>query len=128
MAAKIYGSKRPLADIDIDIENKYIDLIFNKTQKYVIFGPANYKDKEFNLLLMAIDYKGQKIDISGIYDRYLFNKSLNKWQKDSINLLDSVKKKVNNKVVPVIPLRSLLKYKKKIVREVDITDIGNLTI
>lgn len=128
LAANIYGSKRELVDIDIEVKNKDINLIFKQVKKYVIFGPGNYKDREFNLLLLTLNYKGQKIDISGIYNYYLFNKKTKKWQKERINLSNSVKMKVYDKIVPVIYKKDLIKYKNKIRRKVDIIDIENLTV
>jgi len=45
-AAKIYGSQRELADIDIEIPDSYFDKILPEVKKYIIFGPAKYKDRQ----------------------------------------------------------------------------------
>lgn len=126
-AANIYGSNRPLADIDIEIPDEKIFEIENDVKKFIIYGPKRYKDKEFDLLLMTLKYKGQKIDLCGINSQRLFNKNTMKWNSEQIDLSKATKKKVYNLVVPVIPLKDLIRYKKKIPRDVDIQDVKALS-
>lgn len=126
-AANIYGSKRPLADIDIEIPDKQVLKIKNSVKKYIIYGPKQYKDKEFDLLLMTLKYKGQEIELCGIDSEKLFNKKRGKWEKESINLSKAIRKKVYNHIVPIIPINMLINYKKKIARVVDIKDINALS-
>ncbi len=125
-AANIYGSNRPLADIDIEIPDEKIYEIKNDVKKFIIYGPKRYKNKEFDLLLMTLKYKGQKIDICGINSLKLFDKNLKKWNKERIELSKAKKKKVYGLIVPVIPLKDLISYKKKISRDVDIQDVKTL--
>jgi hypothetical protein len=126
-AARIYGSNRLLADIDIEIHEKDIMQIEKEVKDFIIYGPKRYIDKEFDLLLMTLKYKGQAIDICGVDTQKLFNKKTKKWDFENQSLSRVVKKKVYNHVVPVIPLKDLLSYKKKISREVDIRDVSDLT-
>jgi hypothetical protein len=110
--ANIYGSNRTLADIDIEIPDEKIFEIRNKVEKFIIYGPKRYKDKNFDLLLMTLKYKGQKIDISGINSQKLFNKKTKKWNKEKIDLDKAKRKKIYNLFIPIIPLKNLLSYKK----------------
>lgn len=126
-AANIYGSKRPLADIDIDLPDKKIYDIQSDVKKFTIYGPRRYKDKEFDLLLMTLKYKGQEIDLCGINSQKLFNKQTSRWTREKINLSKAVKKKAYNLIVPVISLKNLINYKKKISRDVDIMDVTALS-
>jgi len=123
-AANIYGSNRPLADIDIEIPDDKVLEIQEEVEKYIIYGPKRYTDLEFDLLLMTLKYKGQEIDICGINSLKLFNKKTRKWTKERINLSKVTRKKVYDFVVPVIPLKNLIAYKKKISRDVDIQDVN----
>lgn len=127
LASKIYGSDRPLSDIDIEISNKDIVKIKNHIKEYVIYGPKRYKDNEFDLLLMTIKYKGQEMDICGIDSQKIFDKNNKKWVKEKIDLKKYKKKKVFDHFVPIIPLEELINYKKKIRREVDIYDVNILS-
>lgn len=126
-AANIYGSDRPLADIDIDIPDGKIFEIQNDVKEFIIYGPKRYKDEEFDLLLMTLDYRGQEIDICGLDSQKLFNKKTRQWEFEKIDLSRAKKKKVYNKLVSVIELKELICYKKKIAREVDIYDVKLLT-
>lgn len=126
-AANIYGSTRALADIDIEISNENIHAIQSEVKQYIIYGPQRYKDDEFDLLLMTLKYKNQEIDICGICDQKLFDKQLKKWTEEKIDISKSTKKKVYNFIVPVIPIEDLIRYKKKIARDVDVADVNFLS-
>jgi hypothetical protein len=126
-AANIYGSTRPLADIDIEVSNENVYKIQQEVLPYIIYGPQRYKDNEFDLLLMTLKYKNQEIDICGICDQKLFDKQLKKWTEEKIDLSKSTKKKVYNFFVSVMPLKDLILYKKKIARDVDVADVNFLS-
>ncbi|HKZ33643.1 MAG TPA: hypothetical protein VJ142_00170 [Candidatus Nanoarchaeia archaeon] len=125
-AAKIYGSKRKLADIDIEVNNKNIKKIFPFVKKYVIYGPKRYRDGDFNLFLMNLKFKGQEIDIYGKNDLQILDKVNNTWVKEKINLNKFTKKKVYGLTIPLVPLKEVISYKEKIRRNVDLIDIKNL--
>ena len=63
LAAKIYGSPRPLNDIDIDIPRDGFAKILSAVEAYIVFGPADYENGKWDLYLMTLDYHGQEIDI-----------------------------------------------------------------
>ena len=126
-AANIYGSNRPLADIDIEISDDKIFKIQKDVKKFIIYGPKRHKSKQFDLLLMTLKYKGQEIDICGINSQKLFVKTTKKWEKEKIDLSKAKRKKVYDLIVPVVPLKDLVNYKKKISRDVDIQDVKNLS-
>ena len=127
-AARIYGSKRPLADIDIEIHDKdfkkimpYID------SKYILKGPRNYKDNQFDIYGLFLKYKGQKIDVCGADTEKLFDKRKGKWHKEKVDLNKTITKKVYGMSVKIVPLKNLIGYKKILLRQVDKIDIKNLS-
>lgn len=124
-AARIYGVNRELADIDIEVPNSYIKTIHSDVAPYVIFGPDRYKDNDWDLELMTLVYEDQEIDIAGINAK-IFNKQNNEWENSSGDLDTVTMKEIFGKVVPVETLDSLIKYKTKIGREVDIEDVRQL--
>lgn len=65
-AARIYGSNRPLADIDIDVSDKSLYKIIPSVQKFISHGPNRYKDNNWDILGLTLHYKGQEIGISGV--------------------------------------------------------------
>lgn len=123
LAAKVYSSKRKLADIDIDIPQKKFREILSETRDYIVFGPGKFKDKNWDLFLMTLNYKGQMIDICSANVK-IFNKLTKRWILLRTNFGESEKRKIFGIVVPVIPKVSLIKYKNKLQRQVDKIDVS----
>lgn len=124
LAAKVYGSKRRLADIDIDIPEKYFKNLITDVKGYVKFGPAKYLDKNWSLLLMTLKYRGQEIDICGAYRAKIFDNSEKRWIRLRTNFKSSCVKNVFGVLVPVISRKDLISYKNRLSRKVDTVDIG----
>jgi hypothetical protein len=125
-AARLYGSTRELADIDIGIPDNKFNELLSDIKKYIIFGPARYVDEEWDLKLVTLKYKGQDIDIAGRDTIKIFDKLNKVWIPGHRDLTINEDKEVYGITVPVIPKESLITYKKKIMREVDIIDIKAL--
>lgn len=126
-AARIYGSNRLLADIDIDMQEKNIKEILPIVRKYIVFGPARYKDKNWDLFLATLRYSGQEIDLCGSREAKIFDRNKKKWIKLPIDLSRAKRKKVFGLYVPVVSKKALLDYKKKLRRKVDLADIKMLS-
>ncbi|MCR4327737.1 MAG: hypothetical protein NUV46_04105 [Nanoarchaeota archaeon] len=127
LAARIYGSNRTLADMDIDLPEKNIIKLEPILKDYIIYGPKMYCDNNFKLLLMTLNFGGQKIDLCGIENQKVFNKNTKKWEKEKINLSQATNKIAYGLKIPVIPLEDLINYKSKIRRRVDLIDIRNIS-
>lgn len=127
MAARAYGSNRPLADIDIEVRDDAVYRIQKEAAQYAIYGPKHYKNKPFDLLLMTLKYKGQEIDICGIDSQKLFNSKTKRWIAQHIELDKAKRKKINGIFVPVVPMEDLISYKRIIQRDVDLLDIHALS-
>jgi hypothetical protein len=126
-ASRLYGVKRDLADIDISIpEDRYEDLI-PYVKEFIVYGPEQYKDDEWDLKLMTLTYKDQDIDIAGAYEKKNFDKVNQKWVPTPHNLDNSVYMEVYGLNVPVITKEDLIAYKKLIQRDVDIFDVEALS-
>lgn len=122
----MYGVDRELADIDIEVEDADIIKIFDDVKPYIIFGPARYKDDNWDLELMTLSYEGQDIDIAGTGAK-IFNMKMGVWE-DCVGNLNTVElKEVYGKFVPIESRDSLIEYKSKLSREVDREDVRQLT-
>lgn len=113
LAVKIYGGKRPVRDIDIEIPDNCFDKLVPLVQNYIIYGPERYQDAYFDLLLIKLNYKGQEIDISGADTPRLFNKTTKRWEDCRVDLSRAKKKMVDRLTVPVAPSEEIVEYKKK---------------
>lgn len=127
LAAYSYGSKRDIHDIDIDLPDKEIEKLMPLLRKFKVIGPNYYKDKEWEVYYISIDYKGQDVDLVGSNSQRIFNKNARKWEKFKINLNNVEKKKIFGLYIPVITKSELINYKSKIRRPMDLLDIKNLT-
>lgn len=123
LAANIYGSKRELADIDIDISDDRFDELLANVKDKIIFGPKRYKDENWDLFMATLEYEEQDIDICAAGSEIIFNQNSKQWEKLSIDLTDTVKKLYMGVSLSVIKLKDLINYKSKILREVDKEDI-----
>jgi len=121
-AARMYGSQRELADIDIGIPGDRFEDLFPEVKKYITFGPAQYIDEEWNLKLMTLVYEGQEIDIADEDTIRFFDKTNHAWVIGRCDFSKYETKNIYGISIPVIPKESLIAHKKKIGREVDIED------
>ena len=78
-AAKVFGSKRELHDIDIDISETKFPLILPEIKEYITYGPARYQDGKWDLELVTLNYNGQEIDISGVDTLRISTKDRTQW-------------------------------------------------
>jgi hypothetical protein len=126
-AACAYGVNRELADIDIEVNDKDILLISHEVKSYITHGPYRYKDNNWDLELMTLQYEGQEIDIAGIGAK-IFNKESGDWENSSTDLTNYELIEIYGKKVPVEKIDSLITYKTKLSREVDIEDVRQLKL
>lgn len=110
-AAKLYGSPRPLNDIDLDIPKERFAEIVDEIKSYIVFGPAEYKDKKWNLYLITLNYHGQEIDI-GSTDVKIHDNTTDTWLDFLSDLSESIEMEVEGIKVSVIPKKDLIDYKK----------------
>lgn len=125
-AARLYGSGRELADIDIGVHDDALAKLYPHVQEYVTYGPDHYVDKKWDLQLMTLKYEGQEIDIVGRDTLMIFDKEANALVPGHRDLVAHEDFEVYGLVVPVIPKASLIAYKKKLQREVDRLDVAAL--
>jgi hypothetical protein len=111
LAAKLYGSPRPLKDIDLDIPEDRFAEIIGDVRPYIIQGPENYKDERWHLYLMVLNYRGQDIDI-GSSNVKIHDDNMNIWRDFLSDLKDVVYMDAAGIRVPVIPKKDLIAYKK----------------
>jgi hypothetical protein len=126
LAARVYGARRKLADIDLDVPDRAIGRIASLVRPYIVKGPYRYRVKPFDVLLLTLRYKGQEIDLAGADSTRLFDRQEKKWSFDKADLKRSTKKSLYGMRVPIIRKQELLRYKKSIARAVDKEDVRAL--
>ena len=126
LAAKCYGSNRPLFDIDIDVSNQALEILLPVIKPFLIYGPERYKDNDWDILLATIDYHGQLIDLSGADDGRVFDKKTKQWVDCKVDFSTVITTSIENIDVNIIEKSSLIQYKSCLRREVDLQDITNI--
>ncbi|MDP1707280.1 MAG: hypothetical protein Q8L30_01890 [bacterium] len=125
-AARLYGSPRELADIDIGIpDNRFAD-IYPDIKDYLTFGPAQYTDEVWDLQLMTVVYAGQEIDIAGEDTIKWFDKANHSWAAGRCDFLNYEMKEIYGLSIPVMPKEAHIAHKKKLMRDVDKEDADAL--
>ena len=125
-AARVYGSKRELADIDIGMEKDYFPQILEDIKDYLVSGPEIYKDDELNLFAATLTYKWQDIDIYPISALKFFNKKEKKWEDLQHTFSNIFFTEMYGIKVPIISRQNLIEYKNKLGREVDLIDVKEM--
>lgn len=122
-SARLYGSPRPLNDIDIDIPEESFDLILNDVKPYLIYGPKQYTDGKWDNLLMTLKYFDQEIDISGAYKMRISTLNRDAWYYLDNDLSNVNEIYFNGMTLKVIPPEKLLRYKKELDGDHQLVDI-----
>jgi hypothetical protein len=125
-AAKLYGSRRELADIDINIPERYLYEAAKYFSKYITFGPKMYRDKNWRLLMFTMSYKGQIIDICSNKTIQIFDKISDKWVTPDGAGSKGVSMEVFGQAINIFRKKDLIAYKSKLRRRVDIFDVKEL--
>ena len=120
-AARLYGSTRKLADIDIELPRGSIKKIIPGIRKHIVHGPNGYKDKEWDCYAVELVYKSQEIGLAEI--NRIFDKRERKWVPFKASFNKNPRLKVYGKIINIIRKEELIAYKNKIRRSVDLQDI-----
>lgn len=124
-AAKIYGSTRPLNDIDFDIPEDKFELLLPEISQNIIYGPAQYVDGKWDAYLMTINYKGQEIDICGSSKTKITSRDRKVWIPLKVNFSKNIKLLLFNTEVNLVHPSDLIEYKQHLDGDHQLEDIEN---
>ncbi len=122
-AAKLYGATRPLADIDLNIEKKDFTKLVPLIHHYITFGPGTYKDNQWELYMVSMQYAGQNFDIGALGSMKIFDKKELKWKSYGKKLSLGSVIDYEGISLNVIGKKELITYKKILNRGVDRKDL-----
>lgn len=126
LAAEAYGSKRELADIDINVPGEDFDKIVPMVKEYLKFGPDWYHDDHWKIYLMTIKYGGQNIDISPLGKISFYNKKNKKWEDYPCDMSGTRIINLAGMDLPFVNEIKLMIYKDKLRRGVDRKDVQGM--
>jgi hypothetical protein len=125
-AARVYGTARAVADIDIDVSDADVHKLYPLVKEDVIYGPSQYESPVSRILLMTLNYQGQEIDIGGTNNSFMRNGEGGTWVQVRTDFSQGVWKDYEGISVPLCPLQELVAYKRILSRDVDVQDIQEL--
>ena len=126
-AARVYGSKRELADIDIALPTDKLSELLPDVKDYITYKLDRYLDENWDVTGMTVEYKGQEIDLVGAQGKRIFDKVNKKWITLENDFPTSEYKEVYGLKVPIMAKEKLIAYKTMLGREVDLIDIKELS-
>lgn len=125
LAAIIYGAKRSLFDIDIDVLKKDIPKISQLFVKYITQSHHRNQGKYFDNWTMVLEIDGVLVDIGQAEDCYMFGEDGKKIEMGT-DLSHPTMVKFESMNLPVEPKDELVYYKKVLGRETDLIDIEQM--
>lgn len=123
LAAELYGSKRELADIDINVPREDFWRLVPLVKSYIKFGPGRYKDEHWDLLMMTLKYAGQNIDVGALGEIKYYDSESSEWINFPNSFEDNREMEYLGQKVSVINEIKLMIYKNKLHRGVDRKDV-----
>ncbi len=121
--AKLYGSPRPLNDIDFGIPDEYLTKIVPDIEQYITWGPARWQDGKWDCELITLDYHGQEIDISGTDTKKISNKERTKWISGTSFPYNTLDMNIEGIEIKVMNPEDLMEYKMELDGDHQLIDI-----
>ncbi len=115
-AAHMYGSSRPVNDIDFSLSGEYFPIIVSETKDYITAGPKHYSNAKWDCNTLSLNYQGQQIDITDIDTLKMSSREKTEWfqTKDHFRKFPTITKVIENIEISLIDPRDLIAYKKEL--------------
>lgn len=128
LAVIAYGGTRPPNDIDFFVPlGPDAAAFLQDIDPYIVWGPEAVVAGSWDITYLKLNYEGQKIEIGASAQPKIEDAATGDWVTKRIDLDTSVLKEVFGCKVRVMPVAQLIAYKRVLGREVDLTDIRDLT-
>ncbi len=116
LATNLYGSVRPVNDIDISLSGKYFPVIIPLVREHTIAGPKQYLSEKWDCTTLSLNYHGQDIDITDVDTLLMRNKAETEWikNKEIYEKHPPVTKEADGVRVVLMDPRVLLEYKNEL--------------
>lgn len=124
-AAHVYGSHRPVHDIDISLSGAYFPTIIAEVFEYITAGPKHYSNEKWDCETLSLNYDGQDIDITDVDTVKMSNKEKTEWfqVKDYFRKYPAVPTEFAGTTISLMDPRDLVAYKKHLDGEHQEVDI-----
>ncbi|MCU0542855.1 MAG: hypothetical protein MUE44_11770 [Oscillatoriaceae cyanobacterium Prado104] len=124
LAGNIYGSTWPLHDIDIEVPQTRIAEVADLFRAYTVRPLSRFVDEEFDLMFLALRINDIEVEINQVEDAFIFSDGIR--LKLDTDLSKARKLNFLGLDVFVQPLDDIIKYKKLLKRNNDVSDLIKL--
>lgn len=114
LAASLYGSKRPVNDIDIDIPHDRLPDLLPAVATFITAGPERQKDKTWDVFLVCLDFENQLIDVTTTESPAVNDKNGSGWFPLRMNFSEVTWIEIHGLRLPVQNPADLIEYKSRI--------------
>ncbi|MEX2272678.1 MAG: hypothetical protein WD690_14490 [Vicinamibacterales bacterium] len=128
LAARAYGARRPLVDLDFYVPTSRLDDVADVTAAYATRRPSHHRDECWDLTFMKLEYEGRPIELGGADRARYFDRHAGLWREAGIRFDASVEMTIFGIRVPVMPLDQLIEYKQRLDRDVDRQDVAEIAL
>lgn len=125
LAAIAWGAKRPLADIDIQVQQDDMLRVRELFKNYIETDLRHYRTERWDIKQMILVFDGVTVDVCQAEEFYVLND--NTKHLVPVTIHKAVFTALEGITIPVMPKNDLINYKQKLLREVDQEDLGSLT-
>jgi hypothetical protein len=126
LAARVYGSLRPLADIDIWIARDGAERVLPHCASRDLVGPAHHRDGLWDLTFCRLLYSGQAIELGIADDARYRDRMAGVWRPAGVDFAASVRRDVLGVTIPLVPRAHLVEMKRRLARSVDLADLAGM--
>jgi len=126
LAARAYGGRRELADIDFYVPGERLPDIARAASEFVTAGPERVVSAHWDITFMKLEYAGQSIELGAAEDVRIRDEATGRWAPEPVDLGAAELKEIFGLRVPVITRERLLAYKRRLQRPVDLADIEDI--
>lgn len=113
-ATHLYGSGRPVNDIDISISGRYFPSILPFVKEFIAIEPTHYLDEKWDCTTLSLNYHGQDIDMTDVDTLLMRSNDGKEWikNKEIYEKLPNQTVQVDGVNVTLMHPKVLLEYKK----------------
>jgi len=126
LAARAYGARRELADIDFYIPADRLRDVVAACSGFVVAGPERVVTEQWDITFMKLVYVGQTIELGAAEGVRIRDSRTGAWVAEPVDLEDRELMEIFGRRVPVMPRERLIAYKRRLGRPVDVADLGDL--
>ena len=126
LAARIYGSQRPLNDIDIYIPMDQFSSLRESVESYIVWGPERYNDDIWDIVFTKIVYANQKIELADALTTRIYDRKRKIWIDHKIDFREATFVTLFGRKVSVMPEEQIIEYKSILDRDCDREDISDI--